>query len=379
MNITQLSEFKNKCTGCLACIHICPVQCLRCEKDSEGFYYPVIDSEKCIDCGKCANVCSVNKENKNTEHLSIVAGYAKDGNICMQGSSGGITVLLSELVKNRDGIVFGAVFDSKKNKVMHKSSEEVSIEALSRSKYVQSYIGETFFSVKKELDKGREVLFCATPCQVQGLKNYLGKEYSNLYTVDFFCHGVPSSGLFEEMLDKYEKIYESKVTDVLFRDKFNGWRSLSLSLRFENSKEVRISSKEQPYYYYFLNNYSLRKSCYSCTRYKSHLSEITVADYWTVDKKFDNNDGMSLIIINSEKGKKLFEKIREEVNVVPVNKDIDFSIYEHNYSLKNREKFFEEYKSKGIEYVFTEMFNKVRFKRDTIAKIKLKIIGFLRK
>lgn len=379
MNITKIADFKNICTGCMACKNGCPVNCITCEKDEEGFYYPAVDLKKCIDCSKCFNLCPAENGVKVNEPMSISAGYSCDEFVRESGSSGGFIVELSKQIISQGGVVYGAAYDAQKKQVRHTSSKAVSLENLSRSKYVQSNTADVYLSVKSDLDEGETVLFCGTPCQVEGLVSFLGKNYPNLITVDFFCHGVPSVDFFEKTLSYYEKQNEKQVKDVLFRDKKEGWHKLSLNICFDDGTQQRIASNEQPYYYYFLHNYSLRKSCYSCQRYKSHASHITVADYWTVNKSEDEDKGISLIIVNTPEGEKAVNKIKDRVKFVNVNDDLNFSIYKHNYSLKAREEFFSAYKTKGFDYVCGDMFKKCVTKKSIINTIKRKIIRLLRK
>ncbi len=379
LNITQIASFKDVCTGCMACVKSCPVNCISSAKDDDGFYYPVVESGKCVDCSKCVNICPAEKEEKCNQPLIISAGYSTDESVRASGSSGGFVVELSKQIIEDGGIVYGAAFDAQKKQVCHTSSEEVPLEKLSRSKYVQSNTEDVHLSVKNRLEEGKTVLFCGTPCQVEGLVAFLGKSYSNLITVDFFCHGVPSVEFFEKTLSYYEEKNSRKIKDVHFRDKKDGWHKLALNICFDDGTEKRIPSGEQPYYYYFLNNYSLRKSCYSCQRYKSHVSDITVADYWTVNKCDDEDKGVSLILINTPEGEKAVNKIKDKIKTITVSDNFDFSIYKHNYSLKNRNNFFSAYKTKGFDYVCGDMFKKLTNKKNIINTIKRKIIRLLRK
>lgn len=379
MNVTELSAFKEKCTGCLACVQICPVKAMRCEKDKEGFYYPVVNFEKCINCGKCLNTCCIKKEHIGKTPLLEFSAFSNDNRVRNQGSSGGIVVALSELISSKDGIVYGAAFNKKEKEIHHSSTKEATLYDLSRSKYVQSCTMGTFLEVENDLKAGKDVLFCGTPCQVEGLHNYLSNEYDNLFTIDFFCHGVPSSGVFKNMILEYEEEENSEVNYVSFRDKKDGWHKLALEIGFENGKKLRYPASESPYYFYFLNNYSLRQSCYCCERYKNHLADITVADYWSVNKEADDDKGVSLVLVNTEKGKAFVNEIKKEINVNEFKEKPDYSIYKHNYTLKNREMFFESYINRGIQHTFKELFEKEKKKKQVLSKIKRKVSNLLRK
>ena len=379
LNITHIANFKDVCTGCMACIKSCPVNCISCTKDEEGFYYPVVEYEKCVDCSKCVKVCPAEKQAKITKPISVSAGYSVDEAVRASGSSGGLIVELSKQIIADGGVVYGAAFDAQKKRVCHTSTQEVSLEKLSRSKYVQSDTSDVHLAVKNSLEEDKTVLFCGTPCQVEGLVSFLGKNYPKLITVDFFCHGVQSVDFFEKTLYFYEEQSSKKIQDVIFRDKKDGWHKLALNICYFDGTEQRVPSGEQPYYYYFLKNYSLRKSCYLCQRYRTHVSDITVADYWTINKSYDEDKGVSLILVNTPWGENAFKKIEDKIKTVPVKEDFDFSIYKHNYSLKNREKFFSDYKTKGFDYVCGNSFQKLANKNNTINIIKQKVVRLLRK
>ena len=234
---------KKECCGCEACVQACPKQCIEFKQDSQGFFYPSVNEDKCVNCGLCNKVCPI----LNVEDYSlptstpVYAAYNKDAKQRKTGSSGGIFELLAlETIKN-NGIVFGAVFDENWNVVHSYAETQKQIEFLKRSKYVQSRIGTNYKQVKSFLIQGKHVLFVGTPCQIAGLKHYLRKDYENLITVDVVCHGVPSPMIWQKYLAEKKKEIAQKYTanendvffnSISFRDKIKSWgggpRSLPL-------------------------------------------------------------------------------------------------------------------------------------------------------
>ena len=329
-------QIKNKkdCCGCHACSNACPKQCITMQADNEGFLYPVVDKETCIDCGLCEKVCPVINQNEPHKPLHVYAAYNKNEEIRMQSSSGGIFTLLAEATINEGGVVFGAKFDKDWN-VVHDYTETIDgIADFRGSKYVQSTIGNTYSQAKKFLQAGRKVLFSGTPCQIAGLKKYLRKEYDNLLTVDIICHGVPSPLVWRRYIDETaEKLRAERaagknsvssslnelplIMGISFRDKTHGWKkfgfriSYAASMAAENSvsesaMDICESHTTNVFMRAFLSNTILRPSCYACAakQGKAH-SDITIADFWginKIDSAFNDDKGCSAIFLNTEKG-----------------------------------------------------------------------------
>lgn len=283
--------------------------------DREGFLYPVVDSVKCIDCGLCEKVCPVlHPVNNETEPL-VYAAINNNEAVRMQSSSGGIFTLIAEYVLEHGGVVFGACFDSDWNVIHDYTETKDGLARFRGSKYVQSHVGNSFTQVKTFLDSGREVLFSGTPCQVAGLKNYLRKPYSNLFTVDLVCHGVPSPEVWKKYLQetvsraygiKKKKVvnFGDYISDISFRAKDKGWKKYNIKIIFRNGKIEMMPSFENPYMKAFLSNLSLRPSCYACPTKLHHVqSDITLADFWGVNEikpDIDDDKGCGLILINCE-------------------------------------------------------------------------------
>lgn len=319
---------KKNCTGCFACQNICPVEAITMDSDYEGFFYPKINFSKCIKCGKCERICPIiKKKNQNNSDKKIFAYASKtiNENIRKKSSSGGIFTEVALFILNNNGVVFGASFDENHNVVHIKIDKKEDLYKLQGSKYVQSHIGNTYKIAKENLDFGKIVLFTGTPCQIAGLYSFLGKEYENLFTQDIVCHGVPSPYVWKKYIEYRESIIKSKVQSVNFRNKKTGWRNYSIIINFKNTKKYTKIFSNDLYGRSFLNNFCLRPSCYSCNfKNKIRESDFTLADFWGIEKiysKIDDNKGVSLVLINSLKAYKLFQSIKENIEMINVNYD----------------------------------------------------------
>ncbi len=311
---------KKECCGCSACLNICPKGCIRMKLDEEGFNYPYIYDEKnCIECKLCEKTCPIlNKEEKSIVP-EVYACKNINEEIRKESSSGGIFTLIAEFILNNNGIVFGAMFDKNFN-VIHGSVEEINeLYKLRGSKYSQSDMKDSYVRVKNELNKNRLVLFSGTPCQVGGLHEFLKRNYDNLYVIDVACHGVPSPEIFKKYKRFLENKYDSKIIDFTFRSKEEGWTNYKIRAKFKNGQVFSEYGYENLYMKGFIKDLYIRPSCTEC-RFKSFSSgsDIMLADYWGYDtkfKEFDNNTGVSLVFINSDKGRKLFEFIKKDIKL----------------------------------------------------------------
>lgn len=348
-NINDIStELCNKadCTGCSACMNICPKDAINMSYDAEGFLFPVIDVEECIGCRRCISVCPLHDQEEWDvwKVRKVVLAYAKDKDELKKGSSGAVFPILAESVIKKNGVVFGAAYDSEKREVVHISSDKVDLSELFRSKYVQSRVGNIYIDVKKYLEEGRMVLFSGTPCQIDGLYRYLKKEYSNLITVNFICHGVPSPGVLRKRLIYFERREQSKITNCTFREKDNGWRQQVIKLYFENGQVQKKSSRFGVYYNLFIHNYILRQSCYICSFYKKHKSDITLADAWNSNM---NEEGVSRVYVNTQKGEQYLECELDRFYIHNESVMDDLLLkFEHQYTQDNRRFFYKYYKEK---------------------------------
>ena len=337
------------CMGCHACYNKCPVQAIEMVEDEKGFKYPQVDKEKCINCGLCEKVCPVLNQSNIENEPKTYAVKNKNEEIREKSSSGGMFTLLAEKVLQDGGAVFGVAFDEKWE-LKHTYIENVeNLQIFRGSKYLQSIVGDTYSKVKDFLIEGRKVMYTGTPCQIEGLKAYLGKDYENLFTQDIICHGVPSPKVNRKYLEFIKKIFGiNKIDCIQYRAKKNGWKNFGMYIKFDNLEYIK-SHDQDPYMQAFLRNTSLRESCYNCQFKKKHrISDITLADFWGIENvapEMDDDKGTSLVIINSEKGKKIFEQIKDKINY----KQVDFEeAIRYNPSMTtsvkpdpNRKKFFE--------------------------------------
>ena len=227
----EITDKKN-CCGCEACVQICPLNCIAMKADKDGFRYPVTDRERCVDCGICKRVCPVRNTGEVPDKIVVYAARCRDAQIRRTSSSGGIFSLLAGRTLSAGGAVFGAAF-TPDFLVQHRAAKtEAELNGLKGSKYIQSRIGDAFRQTENLLKEGIEVLFSGTPCQVAGLKAFLGEEYDNLFTAEILCHGVPSTAVWEKYLQHQETKNGSKVTDITFRNKIRGWHHYSVKFCF---------------------------------------------------------------------------------------------------------------------------------------------------
>ena len=340
-------EDKTFCCGCSACASICPRKCISMKPDEEGFLYPQVDETTCIDCGLCEKVCPfLANDTEERPPLHTFAAKNLDNNVRLSSSSGGLFTLFAEKTINEGGVVFGAQFDANWN-VVH--GEATTIEELTKfkgSKYVQSIIGDSYLKAKEYLKQGRKVLFSGTSCQIMGLKRFLGKEYSNLFTIDVICHGVPSPAVWKQYLkevlevarkgkkNQFRSLFTSVIpeTDTLpvqgalegisFRDKTYGWEKSSFALYFAKAaaagekKQFRsliASDYRSKYFEAFNQCLTVRYSCFNCLAKGGRCgSDITLADFWGVEKEipdYSDDKGVSLCLCNTEKGFELFSEL----------------------------------------------------------------------
>lgn len=300
---------KSLCCGCSACVQKCPKQCISLKEDNEGFLYPIVNTDTCVDCGICEKVCPVLNPEDTHEPLKVLAAKNRDEKIRMESSSGGIFTLLAEPIIREGGVVFGARFDEEWQVTLDYTETIDGLSAFRGSKYVQARTGDTYRQCEQFLKEGRKVLFTGSPCQIAGLNHYLRKEYENLITCDFVCHGVPSPKVWRMYLKEVIEGANRAIADIKFRNKDNGWKSFNFKLTYdENKRKTVLSSchRDNLYMRAFLKDMILRPSCHNCKAKQGRSkSDITIADFWGIQKshpEMDDDKGVGLVIINSDKG-----------------------------------------------------------------------------
>lgn len=320
---------KADCCGCGSCVEICPKQCISFVEDEEGFKYPQVNMNECAECGLCEKRCPIISEYKASDYERESYGaYVKDDSARIKSSSGGIFGEIAKHVLLDGGCVCGAAFeeDFQVSHIMIESIEQ--LDLLRGSKYLQSTNKGIYSQVKKKLVEGKKVLYSGTACQVAGLKKYLAKEYENLLTIDVLCHGVPSPKVWKKYVNELRAFCNKPITDVIFRNKNTGWKFYSVKIDIEGENSVCEKFMQNRYMRLFLSNICLRPSCHAC-RYKSmeRPSDITMGDFWGVEQKIpelDDDKGTSIVQINTEKGKEIFTRIKD--NLVYKSVDIDVAL-----------------------------------------------------
>ncbi len=378
------------CCGCHACYSNCPKQAIEMKENNEGFKYPYINQSVCINCDQCKRVCPV-LQKRDYPVQKVFACYDKLIERRMESASGGVFALLAEYVLKNDGVVFGAAFDSDFN-VEHICVEnQEQLSSIKGSKYVQSNIGDQYKVVKEKLQEKQLVLFSGTACQIGGLKSFLKTDYPNLLCVDVVCHGVPSPDVWKKYLFEIKK--SKKIINIRFRNKENGIKNAPLKFSFDDGTDLIQNYNDNVFIKGFINNLYLRESCYQCKfKGKNNISDITLGDFWGLDKirpNFGDNYGISLVMLRTEKGKEIFGKIEE--STVKIECKENDAVLENpciNESVErplNRDLFFQKYNNVGMiktvkQLTYIPFFKKIKmFLMKTKYNIKYKIYLLWRK
>lgn len=321
----HINVSSDKCIGCRNCELICNCGAVKFKTDTEGFLIPVIDEKKCLHCGKCIKVCCIEADERKVEtnQQKAYIAISKNKRLYKRSASGGIfsTIAYDFLSENEGAVVCGAAFSS--GEVCHiiiRNVDEISL--LQGSKYVQSNLNSVFQEIKQYLISNKRVLFCGTPCQVYALKLFLKGKYSNLFTIDLICHGVPSPGFLRKDIESYTDY--KKVEDIQFRKKNPLFESKSGYFFTIDSKEIpkrknriMITSSRDPYFSMFMNGLTFRKACYQCQFANlNRVGDITIGDCDSASyyPKFHPEAATSIVILNSQKGRYLWEGSKKSID-----------------------------------------------------------------
>lgn len=389
MIITQ----KNNCTGCTACEKVCAFNAISMKTDDEGFLYPEIDSEKCVECGKCKSICPSNREVvgelvENTIEAKVFAAINKNDEIRKLSTSGGAFSAIADNILNKNGVIYGASFDAD-FQVVHARAENAEEYAKFRgSKYVQSQLGDTFSLIKNDLASGKNVLFTGTPCQVAGLYAFLGnsKERAGLFTCEMVCHGVPSPLMWKEHLALIEKEKKSKIINYKNRSKIAGWNCHNEHFFLENGVNEYKTKLSQNHKDLFYGHYIMRPACYEC-KYTGfpRVADVSIADFWGIENvmpDFYDNKGTSMVVVNTKKGEELFEEIKSNLEYRESNVKEAFKENHKRPAKKNpqREQFWKDYKANGYlfvvkKYASYSLIGKIKVQAKIKVKQLFKVVG----
>lgn len=363
---------KEDCCGCNACGDVCPKNAITYKTDKEGFWYPSVDMEKCIDCHLCEKVCpiiNVDELKKNDFELpKCFVAENKSIDVVFDSTSGGIFSALASFIYKEKGYVGGAIFNDDFSVRHYISANKEDLPALRSSKYLQSNLEGFFIEVKKLLSNGEKVFVCGSPCQMAALRAFLKKDYENLFVADYICRGINSPKVWHKYIDSFEDRYGSKVIYAKAKSKEYGWHKLTQKVILENGKHVYepvdVSNFTKGY---LTTGAYCRPSCYEC-KFKGfpRIADITLGDFWGIsefDKSWDKDLGISLVMINSEKGEKIFEKIKNRLNY----RSLTFeqcsknnpSLYSSlNPPRVNRQEFFEDLDKMSFEDIANKYINR---------------------
>ena len=385
-------NIKNKvdCCGCNACGDICGKNAITFKTDNEGFWYPEVDMEKCVDCGLCEKVCpiiNVKELKKNDLPQSICyAAEHKNLEVVFDSTSGGLFSALADVMYKSGGYVGGAVFNEDFSVRQYISNDKKDLPRLRSSKYLQSHFDGFYKQVRDLLKAGEKVLVCGSPCQMAALRAFLRKDYENLLIVDYICRGINSPKVWRKYLDSFEERYGSPVVYAKAKSKEYGWRNLTQKVILENGKAY-YETKDQSNFTkgYLSTGVYCRPSCYEC-KFKGYprISDITLADFWgieNVDNTLEKNLGTSLVMINSKKGETYFEQVKKRINYVSVpfntieagNRSLHLSV---DPPKVNREEFFKDLDLMNFQQIAEKYIASA--KPGLMSKIKSKIMGIMR-
>ena len=360
---------KVDCCGCNACGDACVHGAISFKTDKEGFWYPEVDVEKCSDCGLCEAVCPMlHRQEKKSDLPKVYGAYTKDEAIRLDSTSGGIFSELAMAMFEGNGMVGGAVYDEDHTVSQVITADKGRLPKLRSSKYLQSDAQDVYKQIQKELKAGNKVLFCGTPCQIHALKNFVNEKYqANLTTIDFICRGVNSPKVWLKYMEMLERQFGSKAIEIKAKNKKWGWHRFSMRVNFENGKEYCQDRYTDLFFVGYLQAGNFcRPSCYEC-QFKGfpQASDITFADFWgieSLDPSMDQDKGTSLVVINTEKGQRLFDSIRDRIIWKEYSADVLKIKQEANTSLTagvdNRDAFFIALDEKPFEQVAEEYFPK---------------------
>jgi coenzyme F420-reducing hydrogenase beta subunit len=313
-NIQEISDTK-QCYDCALCGDICHTSAISFFPDDEGFMYPKVNDDLCTMCTECYRKCPVNNdyELQNFLHPEVYAAWHKDEQVVSKSTSGGIFTAIAEHIFENGGVVYGAQFNDDMTLSHAKASNLEEMQKMRGSKYLQSNAEGIYNDMKSELKTGKPVLFVGLPCQTAGAKTYF-KKYKNLVLVDIVCHGINSPGVFNEYKNYIENKYNDKIKSFSFREKKHSWMNPEVEISFRHSKTIKKPLSLDPFYSGYRKHLYVRECCFECKYTKEQrIGDITIGDFWGVPQEFYNNNGTSLVLVNSQKGQEVYKAISQNI------------------------------------------------------------------
>lgn len=317
------TEKINECCGCGACESVCPKKAIKMKENSKGFFYPEIDTDRCVNCSLCEKICDFRKEHKNSKNIKEIYAYQhKSDSVLKNSSSGGAFTGFSDIILNEGGLVYGVAFDSEFNAKHFCAETKEERDRFRSSKYVQSFTQGLYEEIKEKLKTGRKILFSGTPCQCAGLISFLGEKPENLFIADLLCHGTPSNKILKDHIKYWESLMNNKAVFYNYRSKKYGHEQNHEIIFSDSKRNTSVELKK----ILKLFAVSMRESCYNCPYASQYrYGDITIGDLWESAKTADilNHKGTSLILINTEKGKELLQKAKNDAIIRNTNYDIN--------------------------------------------------------
>lgn len=319
-NDTMIDSIKQiDCTGCMMCKDVCPKRAITYEIDHEGFWYPKVDYDKCIKCGKCIKTCPSLSEHRNSgaHEPKVYAAWALDDSIRLKSTSGGIFYILAEEMLKLGGVIAACKYTDDYKAAYHTIGDTIEdLEEFKGSKYFQSDTEGIYKGIRDQLKSGKKVLFCGTPCQVAGLSRFIGTENPNLVTVDFICRGINSPMVFKKYVAECEKHHGSPVKKVHLKNKNKGWTRLGTYMEFQNGKNYYRDRVTDPWVNGYVRGDLFMRPCCGKCKYKERIrvADISIGDFWGL--KRTQNDlfkGISVILVNTDKGAVYLQGVEDKL------------------------------------------------------------------
>lgn len=335
---------KEQCCGCNACVNVCPKNAISMQEDENGFTYPKIDESLCVRCSACKRVCGYQNMPAKNNPTEAYAVASRDDKLIMESASGGVFAEIARRWIKEGGIVYGCAMQKEQSDFEIKQIRVDRIENLidlQGSKYVHSSMEDSYTKVKNDLKNNVKVLFSGTPCQIASLRKFVG-DNDNLYTIDIICHGVPSQKFFRDFIKHYEQKLGGAIKEFFFRDKSKGQGMITRSLVecVSGTKTVIKPGGQLSYIHFFSKSFTYRKNCYTCPfAGRERISDMTIGDFWGFHSEypnksekdgFTNKKGISCVLVNSDKGRYLFDMCKEQFYYFESKMDI---VTKHNEQL----------------------------------------------